>query len=80
MVDEGIVVSNRQTHIAESLIETPSEEELAEFNTLKSIEIEVEQAEYVQTIGQGWAYPLNKFMDELQLLESMQMKTLTDSN
>lgn len=46
---------------------------------MKSIEIDVEQAEYLQTLGQGWAAPLDKFMDELQLLEVMQMKTLTDS-
>lgn len=80
MLDDGIVVSNKATHIAQSLIQTPSEAELAEISSLKSIDIEVEQAEYIQTLGQGWAYPLNKFMDELQLLEVMQMKTLTDSN
>ena len=33
----------------------------------------------MQTIAQGWAYPLTKFMDELQLLEVMQMKTITDA-
>jgi 3'-phosphoadenosine 5'-phosphosulfate synthase len=43
------------------------------------LEVNVEQAEYIQTIGQGWAYPLNKFMDELQLLEVIHMKTLTDA-
>lgn len=50
-----------------------------EIKGLKSLDIEVEQAEYLQTIGQGWAFPLRKFMDELQLLEVMHMKTLTDS-
>ena len=33
----------------------------------------------MQTLGQGWAAPLNKFMDELQLLEVLHMKTITDS-
>jgi len=80
MIDEGLVSPTRETHIAKSLIEDLTEEQLKEFNDLKSIDIEVEQAEYIQTIGQGWAYPLDKFMDELQLLEVMQMKTLTDSN
>lgn len=47
MLDDGLVVSNRETHIAKSLIETPTEAELNEINTLKSIEIDVEQAEYI---------------------------------
>jgi len=38
---------------------------MADFKSLKSIDIEVEQAEYLQTLGQGWAFPLQKFMDEL---------------
>ena len=51
MLDDGLVVSNRETHIAQSLIETPTEAELNEINTLKSNEVEVEQAEYIQTLG-----------------------------
>eukprot|EP00347_Sterkiella_histriomuscorum_P019046 403343169 len=80
MFDDGIVVSNKDPVIAESLIEESiSESERLELDTLKYIEIDVEQAEYLQTLGQGWAAPLNKFMDELQLLEVMHMKTLTDN-
>lgn len=81
LIDEGIVESTRETHIAKSLIEENlTEEQLKEFAGLKTIDIDVEQAEYIQTLGQGWAYPLNKFMDEIQLLEVIQMKTLTDSD
>ena len=47
MVDEGLLVSNKATHIAESLIQTPTEAELAEISSLKSLEVEVEQAEYI---------------------------------
>lgn len=80
MFDDGIVESNLETKIAESLIEeNVTEEERVEFEGLKSIEIDVEQAEYLQTLGQGWSAPLHKFMNELQLLEVMHMKTLTDS-
>jgi 3'-phosphoadenosine 5'-phosphosulfate synthase len=79
ILDDKLIVSNKEPKIADSLIETLSEEELKEISELQSIEIDVEQAEYIQTLGQGWAAPLNKFMDELQLLEVMQMKTLTDS-
>lgn len=36
------------------------------------------QTELVQTIGEGWAFPLTGFMNEMELLESLQMKTVTD--
>jgi len=42
MIDDGLVVSNKATHIAQSLIETPTEAELAEISSLKTIDIEVE--------------------------------------
>ena len=80
MLDDKIIESTSEKHVAQSIIETPTEEEQREFKSLPSLEIEVEQAEYIQTIGQGWAYPLQKFMDELQLLEVMHMKTLTDAS
>lgn len=35
------------------------------------------QAEFVQTIGEGWANPLKRFMNEMELLECMNKKTLT---
>ena len=79
LVDDEIISSNQKPRVVDSLIETVSEEEMANFKSLKSIDIDIEQAEYLQTLGQGWAFPLQKFMDELQLLEVMQMKTLTDS-
>lgn len=51
IVDDGVLESTRTTVIAQSLIKTPTEQELVEINALKSIEIDVEQAEYIQTIG-----------------------------
>jgi ATP sulfurylase len=52
--------------VVDSLIETSlSVEELESFKTLKSIDIDIEQVEYLQTLGQGWAFPLQKFMDEM---------------
>ena len=32
----------------------------------------------LQTIAEGWAYPLKGFMNEQELLESMNMNTVTD--
>ncbi len=79
MIDDKIIVSNQTPRVVDSLIETNiSVEELESFKTLKSIDLDIEQAEYLQTLGQGWAFPLQKFMDEMQLLEVIQMKTLTD--
>ena len=79
MIDDKILISNQAPRVVDSLIETTiSVEELESFKTLKSIDIDIEQVEYLQTLGQGWAFPLQKFMDEMQLLEVIQMKTLTD--
>jgi len=47
-------------------------------DTLPSIDIDREHLEYLQTISESWAYPLNKFMTEMEVLEVMQMKTITD--
>jgi ATP sulfurylase len=44
---------------------------MAKYNDIPSININTEQAEYVQTIGEGWAFPLNRFMNEMELLESL---------
>jgi ATP sulfurylase len=77
MFEDGVLVDHKKARVAESLYETPSAEEQKEFAALKSVEIDVEQVEYLQTIAQGWAFPLNSFMNEMQLLEVIQMKTLT---
>lgn len=79
MAADGVLRDNRKGRVAPSLIKEATAEEAKEYEGLKSIEISQEQAEYVQTIGQGWAYPLTGFMNELQLLEVMQMKTITEN-
>ena len=67
--------------VAESLIKEPSAAEMAELNKLPTIELEdLEQVNYLATLGEGWAYPLNRFMNEQELLESMNMNTITDAN
>lgn len=76
--DDGIIVDTTERVIPDTLYEDVTDEARKEFENIKSIEIETEQIEYLQTIAQGWAYPLNNFMNELQLLEVIQMKTITD--
>jgi hypothetical protein len=34
----------------------------------------------LQTIAEGWAYPLKRFMSEQELIESLNMNTVTDEN
>jgi len=33
---------------------------------------------FLQTIAEGWAYPLRRFMNEQELIESLNMNTVTD--
>jgi homoserine trans-succinylase len=51
MFQDGVLVDNKRVRIAQSAYETPTEEEQKEYNALKSIEIDVEQVEYLQTIA-----------------------------
>lgn len=52
-------------------------EQKPEYDALEILDVDVEQAEYIQTIAQGWAYPLKRFMNELELLECMHLKMIT---
>jgi len=47
---------------------------------MPTLDIDIHQVQYLQTISEGWAYPLTGFMNEMQLVESMHMKTVTDKN
>ena len=78
MTDDGVLKNNSSPRVVESLYHKISDEERKVVEGLPSIEIDVEQVEYLQTIAQGWAYPLNNFMNEMQVLEVIQMKTITD--
>ena len=55
---------------------TPQEK--VEFAKLPSLQLDdIEQVEYIHTIAEGWAYPLKRFMNEQELIESMNMNTVT---
>lgn len=48
LIDDKIIVSNTKPRVVDTLVETTiSEEELASFKTLKSLDLEIEQAEYL---------------------------------
>lgn len=79
MTDNGVLRSNAAKRIADTLWTEATEAEAAELSSLKVLDIDQHQVEYLQTIGDGWAFPLKRFMNELELLEVMNMKTLTDA-
>jgi 3'-phosphoadenosine 5'-phosphosulfate synthase len=79
MNDESVLGRNSDKRVVQSLVRSPTAEEAAEHETLPSVEVDEHQVQYLQTIGDGWAFPLTRFMNEIELLESMQMKTVTDN-
>ena len=79
MCEEGVLMNVGGRKVALSHWAAPSENRAAEVAALKKIDITKHQVEYLQTIGDGFASPLRRFMNEMELLEVMNMKTLTDN-
>ena len=80
MESQSVLRNNQERQIAQSLWRAASEAEATEAAGLPVLDISKHQVEYLQTIGDGWAAPLNRFMNELELLEVINMKTITDGN
>ena len=66
--------------VFECLVSEASEAERSAANAMPHIDLDIHQVQYLQTISEGWAFPLKGFMNEMELLESMNMKTVTDAN
>jgi 3'-phosphoadenosine 5'-phosphosulfate synthase len=76
MIKKGIVRdSNRRPIVNTLVVEDAAKAEAAA--AYPKLALDTMQTEFLQTIGEGWAYPLNRFMNEMELLECLQMKTLT---
>ena len=80
LVADQIIKSNTAPKVVKPLIVPLTVEQKAEYDALEVLDVDIEQAEYIQTIAQGWAYPLNRFMNELELLECMHTKMITDQS
>lgn len=80
MMEEGVLALTSQKQIAVSLTRKATEAEAAAAAAAPFVEIDEHQAQYLQTIGDGWAFPLTRFMNEIELVESMQMHTVTDKS
>lgn len=74
---DGCLKSTAERSIAQSLIQEVTGDQGSEYAALKVLDIDREHCEYLQTIAEGWAAPLECFMNEMQLLECMHMKTVT---
>lgn len=80
MTEQKVIASNAEPVVYESLIREPDAAEAVEAETLDFIDLDIHQVQYLQTISEGWAFPLTGFMNEMQLVESLHMKTVTDAN
>jgi len=65
MEEQNILGKKSQPRIYESLIREPTAEEAAAAAELPSIDLDLHQVQYLQTISEGWAFPLTGFMNEL---------------
>jgi 3'-phosphoadenosine 5'-phosphosulfate synthase len=80
MEENNILVKKSAPRVFQSMVQAPSAQEATDAAAMPSIDLDLHQVQYLQTISEGWAFPLKGFMNELQLVESMHMKTVTDEN
>jgi len=80
MCQHKIIKKKGELRVTEHLIREATAEESARHDQLVSVEVDEHQVQYLQTVGEGWAYPLKRFMNEMELLECMQMRTVTDDS
>ena len=78
MNESGVLKSSSTPRVVKTLVKEPTEEEAAAHEALPVLNVERYHVELIQTIGEGWAFPLKRFMNDAELLEMMQMQTLTD--
>lgn len=75
MLKKGILKETGKARVVDSFVDESVD--IAKFADCPKLALDQMQTEFLQTIGEGWAYPLNRFMNEMELLECLQMKTLT---
>lgn len=80
MTEQKVIKALKEPVVYEHLIVAPTEEQAAEAASLPFIDLDLHQLQYLATISEGWAFPLTGFMNEIQLVESLHMKTVTDAS
>ena len=80
MEEKRVIAKKDERPVFESLIVAPTEAEVAAASEMPHIDLDLHQVQYLQTISEGWAFPLKGFMNEMELVEAMNNKTVTDAN
>jgi 3'-phosphoadenosine 5'-phosphosulfate synthase len=81
VMEATAAAGTEQRRVSQSLIKELSPSELEDAKKLPSLDLDdLEQVNYLQTIAEGWAYPLKRFMNEQELIESLNMNTVTDED
>lgn len=63
--------------ISEGLISPVSIENVQEFEKLKSLDLDLDQAMILNAMSQGWLYPLNRFMNQEELCNVLNTNSMT---
>lgn len=72
MISTGMLIDLNIKKIVQSLVQPMTIEEKSMIdNKMEILEIDEEQAHKLQIIAQGWAYPLQRFMNEQEMLECL---------
>jgi len=77
MFKNGCIKNNAKPRPVVSTLVDINAQRTSAATTYPSLEIDEMQVQFLQTIGEGWANPLKRFMNEMELLECMNKKTLT---
>lgn len=74
LVDFGVLVDNRKPQPTPCHVRPMTIDEKAQFEDLEVLDLTVDQARMLQCLGDGWAYPLQRFMNKQELHEMLTFK------
>lgn len=69
MIAKSLIEDTTVKRVSPCLVQPMSIDEAAEAYELGTLELNEKQAQVLQLISDGWAYPLNRFMNYLELHE-----------
>ena len=78
IVSANIIEDTTVKRFSPCLVQPISIDEAVEVSDLATLELTDLQAQTLQLISDGWAYPLNRFMNALELSEVLTNRTLTN--
>ena len=78
MVVNSIIEDTTVKRVSPCLVHPMNIDEANELSELGVLQLNEEQSQTLQVISDGWAYPLNRFMNDLELNEVLTQRTLTN--